>query len=556
MTDNKLIKILKNIALLLEIKGENPFKSRAYTNAARVLDEENIDVTKAVEDGTLGDIKGIGDALQKKISEFVKTGHITYYDKLIETVPESLIDITKIATIGPKKAKFLYENKGIDNLDALEQACLNDEISGLKGFSAKSQEIILNSIQHRKAAKGKFLFDTITADAQVLQEEFLDLDSVDNVELTGDLRRFAETPKIIEFVVTSNMPEKFTRTLINEYNAHVNNGVIKLISENNIPVNLYLAGNNNAGSLLHETTGNDVYLEGMSEYVDKHFGVQIGNFKSEAQLFEQYNLQFIQPELRENRDIISAAADGIIPELIEYKDMRGMLHVHTNWSDGKNTIEEMAMKAKSLGYEYIAITDHSQSASYANGLSIDRIKAQQEEIDKLNAKNPGIRILKGIESDILKDGSLDYPDSVLETFDLVIASVHSHFNMPKDDMTKRIIYALMSPYVNILGHPTGRLLLARPAYELDIEAIIDFAAGQKKVIEINCNPYRLDLSWQNSIYAKKAGLKLAINPDSHNANTLTDVEIGIKVARKGGLQAKDVINTLSYDEFLRFLDIK
>jgi DNA polymerase (family 10) len=556
MTDKKLIKILKNIAYLLEIKGENPFKSRAYSNAARILDEENIDIAGRVSDGTLGEIKGIGDALQKKIPEYFETGHIDYYDRLIEEIPESIIEITKISTIGPKKARFLFEKMEISDLDALEKACLNNEISGLKGFSAKSQEIILNSIQHKKAAKGKFLFDIISADAEVLKNSLYATGFIDTLEITGDLRRFAETPKSIEFVLVPNAKENFLKTLEKDYNIKAGNKQVSFISKNNIPVKLYFAGSNDFGSVLHQKTGNTDYLDGLEEYRKSKLGIGVSAFPNEAELFDTFELQYIPPELRERKEIIGIAVAGNIPELIDYSDMKGMLHVHTNWSDGKNTIEEMAIRAKELNFEYIAITDHSQSASYANGLTIDRIKAQHEEIDRLNEAGLGINILKGIESDILSDGSLDYPDSVLDSFDLVVASVHSHFNMTKDDMTKRIIYALMSPYVHILGHPTGRLLLAREAYALDIEAIIDFATANKKIIEINCNPYRLDLSWRNVIYAKKWGLKIAINPDSHNINTLSDVEIGVKVARKGGLKAKDVVNTLPFDDFLMFLDIK
>jgi len=552
MINKKLISILTNIALLLEIKGENPFKTRAYSNLAHILEEENIDIEKAAADGTLGNIKGVGDALQKKITEFIETGHISYYDKLIEIVPESLIDLTKISTIGPKKAKMLYEKMGISNLDALEEACINDKIKNLKGFSAKSQEIILNSIQHKKAAKGKFRFDIMMAEAEALIDYLLSLDSIQKIEISGELRRFVETPKTIEFVAITQDKEHLLNILKNEFNTIAPKNDLEFISKNKVPVKLHIADKDNFGTVLHKTTGNREYLEAISEYVNKHYQTKLGNFQNEKELYKYYNLGYIPPELRENREILANAATGNIPKLVESSDMRGMLHVHTNWSDGKHTIEEMALQAKQLGYEYIAITDHSRSASYANGLSIDRIKAQHEEIDRLNDSGFGITILKGIESDILKDGSLDYPDSVLDTFDLVIASVHSHFNMPKDAMSKRIIYALMSPYVHILGHPSGRLLLARPAYELDIEAIIDFAAEQGKVTEINCNPYRLDLSWQNVNYAKRQDLKIAINPDSHNINTLTDVEIGIKVARKGGLEAKDVVNTYSYADFLKF----
>lgn len=557
MDRDKLIKIFRNIAVLLQIKGENPFKARAYSNAADILEEEDVDIADAVANGSLREIEGIGKALQSKITEFVQTGNLSYYDKLIQEIPESLVEIPKISTLGPKKAKLLYDKLGVKNLDDLEKVCLNGDITKLKGFTEKNKEIILNSIHHFKASRGKFLYNIVMETAQEIEDILNGLGIAEKIKLTGDLRRFSETPTVIEFVAVVKSRDIFVEKLSEQFNVINSNGFLEFQSLNDIPVKIYFAENDNYGTVLHTTTGSNKFINSLGEYIREN-NIMLGGklFPTEKEYYSHLNLQYIEPELRESSEYIERAKSGNMPRLIEFSDLRGIVHVHTNWSDGQNTIEEMALKAKELGHEYIVITDHSHSAYYANGLSSDDVLRQHEEIDRLNDKNLGIKIFKGIESDILPDGELDYPESILKTFDLIIASVHSSFNMTKADMTKRIKYALMSPYTSILGHPTGRLLLTRAAYELDIEEIINCAAEEEKIIEINCNPYRLDFSWENIIKARRRGVKFAINPDSHNKDTMVDVEIGVKVARKGRLQSKDVINTKSRSEFLQFLNSK
>ncbi|MCX7735486.1 MAG: DNA polymerase/3'-5' exonuclease PolX [Candidatus Kapabacteria bacterium] len=550
--EDELIKILKNIAKLLELKGENPFKARAYVNAADIIKSENINIEDAVKNGTLANIKGFGEALQKKITEFVKTGKMSYYEKLKEEVPEGLFELSTIANIGPAKAKKLFYENGITSIDMLERACEEDKLRNLKGFGPKLQELILVSIHHKKASKGRFLQEKITKEAEKLFNDIKQIKGVRRIEITGDYRRFSETLNNIDFLISTD-------------NDSVQEEIKSLIksSDSEIPININFINDEQFIWRLNQTSSSDNFFAEFEKYAEslgmttKGDSICLNNEKmtldSEEQLYQILKLQYIPPELREEAKAIEKAKEFKIPSLIKNKDLKGVVHIHSNWSDGKNSISEIATRAKELGFGYVVISDHSQSAAYAGGLSIESVIEQHKEIDRLNEMNPNFKIFKGIESDILKDGSLDYPDEILERFDVVIASVHSSFNMSKSEMTKRIIYALMSPFTHILGHPTGRLLLARPPYEVDIKDVIQAAADYGKVIEINCNPYRLDLSWENVIYAKEKGVKISINPDSHNSGTITDIFLGVKVARKGWLESSDVINCLNSNDFYEFI---
>lgn len=552
----EIIKLFNNTSKLLEIKGENPFKVKAYANAAEILNSNEIVLNELVNDNKLSEIKGIGKALNDKILEFYETGAIQFYSNLIKDYPESLLDLLKIPNIGPKTVNKLYSNFDISNLNDLENAIQNNKLKAFKGFTAKTLENILNSIHHIKASRGKFLNNNIPAQTLNILEHLKQSKYVDKISHTGETRRFEEIYTVIEFVVVPNNRTKLIEELEASCQIQVADNTITFINENEYPVNIYLTDNKSFHRTLLQTTGNIQFLDTMKEYATKQ-GINLEKISenSEEEIFNKLNLQFVPPVLRNTSTIISKAIEKTIPRIVQYDDLKGMIHVHSNWSDGRNSIREIALEAKRLGFEYIAICDHSQSATYANGLTIDRVKAQHEEIDKLNEEKLGIRIIKGIESDILKDGSLDYPDAVLETFELVIASVHSNFNLPKNEMTRRIKYALMSPYSHILGHPTGRLLLVRPEYELDIEEVIQTATEYGKVIEINCNPYRLDLSSDNASYAKQIGLKLAINPDSHKINTLTDVNYGISTAQRALLEPDDIINCMNLEHFLAYYKI-
>jgi len=562
MYDKKLVKLLRNASILLQIKGENIFKANAFSNAADIIESQQLDVAELVQNGKLGEIKGFGEALVKKITEYVQTGEMSFYEKLISEVPEELIKITKIPGIGPKKTKQLYEKLGIRTIEDLEKACIEGKIASLKGFSEKTQEILLNSIQHIKAWKGKKQLFACFQEAENVASILRSTPAVEEFSIVGEMRRYTEVISNVEFLVACESPEPVIDVFKSKYSIAVRENLLKFETEEEISVVIHFSNPENYHWQLHNLTASDEYLNHFQQYFEEKtnsrfnllvFPLKDHKLQSERQIFDLLELQYIPPELREKAIAIEKAKAREIPHLVDEKDLKGMIHVHSTWSDGFNSIEQMAIAAKNLGFEYIAICDHSQTARYANGLEPERVLQQHKEIDELNSKGLGIRILKGIESDILPDGSLDYSEDILRQFDLVVASVHSHFKMTKSEMTRRIIYAIMSPYTHILGHPTGRLLLARDSYEVDVKEIIDTAADYGKIIELNANPYRLDLPWEYLMYAKEKGVKISINPDSHDYNSLVDVFYGVKFARKGWLEPKDVVNCLSVDDFMRYI---
>jgi DNA polymerase (family 10) len=562
MYDKKLVKLLRNASILLQIKGENIFKANAYSNAADIIESQQLDVAELVQNGKLGEIKGFGEALVKKITEYVQTGKMSFYEKLISEVPEDLIKITKIPGIGPKKTKQLYEKLGIRTIEDLERACIEGKIASLKGFSEKTQEILLNSIQHIKAWKGKKQLFACFQEAENVASILRSTPTVEKFSIVGEMRRYTEVISNVEFLVACESPEPVIDVFKSKYSIAVEENLLKFETDEEISVVIHFSNPENYHWQLHNLTASDEYLNHFQQYFEEKtnsrfnllvFPLKDHKLQSERQIFDLLDLQYIPPELREKAIAIEKAKAREIPHLVDEKDLKGMIHVHSTWSDGFNSIEQMAIAAKNLGFEYIAICDHSQTARYANGLEPERVLQQHKEIDELNSKGLGIRILKGIESDILPDGSLDYSEDILRQFDLVVASVHSHFKMTKSEMTRRIIYAIMSPYTHILGHPTGRLLLARDSYEVDVKEIIDAAADYGKIIELNANPYRLDLPWEYLMYAKEKGVKISINPDSHDYNSLVDVFYGVKFARKGWLEPKDVVNCLSVDDFMGYI---
>ena len=562
MYDKKLVKLLRNASILLQIKGENIFKANAYSNAADIIESQQLDVAELVQNGKLGEIKGFGEALVKKITEYVQTGKMSFYEKLISEVPEELIKITKIPGIGPKKTKQLYEKLGIRTIEDLEKACIEGKIASLKGFSEKTQEILLNSIQHIKAWKGKKQLFACFQEGENVASILRSTPAVEEFSIVGEMRRYTEVISNVEFLVACESPEPVIDVFKSKYSIAVEENLLKFETDEEISVVIHFSNPENYHWQLHNLTASDEYLNHFQQYFEEKtnsrfnllvFPLKDHKLQSERQIFDLLDLQYIPPELREKAIAIEKAKAREIPRLVDEKDLKGMIHVHSTWSDGFNSIEQMAIAAKNLGFEYIAICDHSQTARYANGLEPERVLQQHKEIDELNSKGLGIRILKGIESDILPDGSLDYSEDILRQFDHVVASVHSHFKMTKSEMTRRIIYAIMSPYTHILGHPTGRLLLARDSYEVDVKEIIDAAADYGKIIELNANPYRLDLPWEYLMYAKEKEVKISINPDSHDYNSLVDVFYGVKFARKGWLEPKDVVNCLSVDDFMSYI---
>ncbi|MDN5317785.1 MAG: polymerase [Thermoanaerobacterium sp.] len=559
--------ILNEIGLLLELKGENPFKSRAYYNAARTIEVLDDDIEKLIKEDRLKDVKGIGDALNKKLTELVTTGRLEYYDNLKASIPEGLIEMLKIPGLGPKKIKTLYDKLDIKTVGELEYACIENRLVELPGFGEKTQKKILEGIQFIKQFNGQHLFVEAYLDATFLRQYLMDSGLIIRCEIAGSLRRRKEIVKDIDILATTESPEKLMDVFTKYEGIRdiVAKGETKtsITLKSGINVDLRVVKDEEYPYALHHFTGSKEHNTAMRHRA-KQMGIKMneyGLFKDdllvkchdEDDIFKSLGLQYIPPELRENMGEIEAAEKGLLPVLIDEKDIKGVFHVHTIYSDGANTLSEMVNAARDRGYKIIGITDHSKSAFYANGLKEEDILRQLDEIDELNHKYADIKILKGIESDILKDGSLDYDEDILKRFYFVIASVHSSFKMSKDDMTKRIIKAIKNKYTKIIGHLTGRLLLARDGYDIDVYKVIDIAAEYGKIIEINASPYRLDLDWRYIKYAKEKGVKFAICPDAHRIEGLDDMKYGIGIARKGWLEAKDVINTYDFDELIKVL---
>lgn len=567
MDKHSVAKILNEIGLLLELKGENPFKSRAYYNGARTIENLEEDLELLVKEDRLKEVKGIGLALNEKISELVLTGKLEYYDELKASVPEGLMDMLRIPGLGPKKLKVLYEKLNITSVAELEYACKENRLIELKGFGVKSQDNILKGIEYIKRFQDQYRFSEAIAIAHDLLEELSECPAVEQVSLAGSIRRGKEIVKDIDLVAASNDKQEVTK-----YFSQIE-GVADVIAlgdtkasiklEHGINADLRVVAPEEFPYALHHFTGSKEHNTAMRQRA-KTIGLKINEYglfrgeelikcNSEEEFFRQLNLDYIPPELRENLGEIEAAEAGKLPKLITYDDIKGAFHIHTNYSDGSNTIEEMVKACISLGYEYVGITDHSQSAFYAGGLKIDEIKKQQEEIEKLREKYPEIDILSGIESDIKPDGSLDYQDDILEKFDFVIASVHSNLRMDKEKATQRLLRAMEHPSTTMLGHLTGRILLGREGYPLDMDEILNAAVKHNVVIEINASPARLDMDWRYLKKAKELGVLFSINTDAHRIEELHDVYFGIAIARKGWLEKEDVLNTKSREEIRKFL---
>ncbi|MDQ5986855.1 MAG: DNA polymerase/3'-5' exonuclease PolX [Syntrophus sp. SKADARSKE-3] len=559
MTRHDLVRILDEIALMLEMKGENPFKAKAYEHAARMIETLEDDPDDLVATGKLASIKGIGEALNKKITELVTTGHLPYYEDLKASIPPGHFEMLKIPGLGPRKIIALYNNLGIETIGELEYACLENRLVDLKGFGKKTQDNILNGIVHVKRYKDKRLFADVIPVAEAIVRSLSNHDAVRNISLAGSLRRGNEVVKDIDILAASDNPLGLADTFV------ALPDVESIIAKGDTKVSVILSSGTNSDLrivspeefpyALHHFTGSREHNTAMRGRAKK-MGMKMNEYglfseagfiacDSEQAIFRALGLDYIPPELRENMGEIEAAENHTLPDLLKLGDIRGVFHIHTQYSDGAETLDSIVREAKNMGYEYIGISDHSRSAAYAGGLSVDDIKRQHAQIDALNEKVAPFRIFKGIESDIQPGGALDYDEETLSTFDFVIAAVHSNFAMTEAAMTERIMTALSHPYTTMLAHPTGRLLLAREPYSVNMQRIIDHAAAMEKIIELNANPLRLDLDWRLIIQAKKKGVKIAINPDIHQLNGFKHMAIGVQIARKGWLSPDDCINCLT-----------
>jgi DNA polymerase (family 10) len=565
----EIIHALEEISLLLELKGEDKFKSVAYSRAARSIAQSTSDVVGIIQKGEAKKIPGVGEALAKKLSEFVETGKISYLEELKNSFPPGLTELFEIQGLGPNKVRALYEELDVKSISELEYACHENRLVTLKGFGKKTQDKILAEIEKLRANSEYHLLNAIHETASEISAALEKLTGVEKYEFTGSYRRRREIIRDIDCVIKfrSGERDKLFASLqklkgVKEVR-EIQNDLVAVIWQNEVQVEFIITNKaENPFAILH-STGSKEFYQSLKEYASSHGytllptelkkGKEKLQFESEEDIFSELGLQFIPPELRENNDSVKAASKGEIPELVKPEDIIGLFHVHTNWSDGADSLEDMVKAARKLGLKYFGLSDHSKVAIYANGLDEKRLKEQSDAVDKLNSEEKDFFVFKGSEVDILGDGKLDFSDGVLKKLDFSIGSVHSKLSMKKDEATKRLVAALKNPYLTFLGHMTGRLLLGRDGYEVDVDEIIKTAARNKKVIEINANPHRLDIDWRNIKKAKEAGVKFSINPDAHSKGGLADFIYGVYIARKGWLTKEDLLNTMDVDRVKKFL---
>src|SRR5438128_8401292 len=550
MSKREIGAVLEEIAFLLELKGENPFKVKAYSTGARVIESLPEEPAVLVQKGLLRNVKGIGQTLEGTVTELVTTGRSTLHQELLAAFPASLLEMAAIPGLGPKKIKAIYDQLGISSVGELEYACIENRLVGLQGFGQKTQEKILAGIRQYKRRQGFHLYANVIEEAESILTALRGAPGVVRADHAGEIRRRCEVVQNIMLVVAGGQPQALIDALrgvpeVTQVEYLPETRTLAARSPQGLPVSIKLTEAANYGWEWLTAAGHAEHVEGLTQRLQAR-GAAVGGETEEAS-YAAAGLPYIPPELREGHGEIELAESGRLPVLLEPGQIQGVFHTHTIYSDGSATLEQMVEATRSLGYRYIGISDHSQSAFYANGLKEDRIRAQHAEIAAVQKKFPDVRIFKGIEADILADGAMDYPDEVLATFDFVIASVHSRFNLSEEEQTRRICRALANPYVTMLGHSRGRLLLSRDGYRVDMKQVLDAAAAHGKIVEINANPHRLDLDWRLCGYAKEKGVKFSVNPYAHSTEGLADVPFGVNVARKGGVTAADVVNTLPAD---------
>ncbi len=573
MTRENMAEVLDEIALLLELKDENPFKIRAYRNGAETVRNFDGDIVQLAIDNELTGIKGIGEALRDKLHELASTGTLEFHQKLRAEFPEGLSELFELQGLGPKKVKVLHQSLGVGSLADLKVACSEGKVAGLPGFGAKTQTKILEAIALHETFEGSFLLGDVTP----LVTEILDTlrlhPEISRVAVAGSYRRAKETVHDLDFLVATKegalVCEDFTTLPMVESiivcgdtktSVRLKNGIqcdLRAVTNAQFPFALqYFTGSKEHNVALRSLAlkqGLSLNEYGFTPAGDKSVTHLPTGIHEERDIYQALGLDFVEPELRENRGELEAAAEHKLPRLVELDNFRGTFHNHTTASDGTNTLEEMADEAQELGLQYLGIADHSKSMVIANGLSPERLIEQVAAIQKLNSTFSHFRLFAGSEVDILKDGSLDFDDETLSQLDYCVASVHNLFNLPEDEMTRRICRAMENEHVTMLGHLTGRLLLKREGYAVNHAAIIDCAAETHTIIELNCNPWRLDMDWRWWKRARDKGVLCSINPDAHSTMGLHFLGIGARLARKGWLRKQDVFNTRSAKEVEKFL---
>jgi DNA polymerase (family 10) len=539
------------LSKLMNVHGENSFRSKTYSIAAYKIGQLTVDLQTLLEEDIFK-INGIGEAIGKKITEILSSGKMKILEDLIFKTPEGILEMLKIKGIGPKKISLIWKEMEIESIGELLYACHENRLLLYKGFGKKTQDNVIESIDFYLSQQGSFLFAQVENIVHELDLFFKKLFSTNDVKITGDFARQEETLEVLDFVIASDA-EMIIKTLA-QFEAFklLENASDYILyqHDNGIKIKLHPAKKDDFTKRVFETTGTNEFVTAFKKH---HGGTIFQGVHNEEEIFEQAGLQHIPDFLRNDRRILDVAAKNQIPKLIQPDDIKGIIHCHSNWSDGINTLEELATACINSGKEYLVISDHSKSATYAHGLNEDQIKAQHQLVDELNEKLSPFKIFKSIESDILNDGDLDYSDSILSTFDLVIASVHSNLKMSEEKAMMRLIRAIENPYTRILGHMTGRLLLSRKGYPLDYKKIIDACAANKVVIEINAHPRRLDMRWQWIEYALSKNVLVSIDPDAHSIPEFDNTRYGVLIAQKAMVTAKNNLSSFNLKEFETFL---
>ncbi|TKK70881.1 DNA polymerase/3'-5' exonuclease PolX [Ilyomonas limi] len=536
------------LAKLMDIHGENSFKSKSYANAAFTIDKLPAELSQLPEE-KIESIKGIGEAICKKILQQLHTGELPLLNEYIQKTPIGVLEMLKIKGLGAKKISTIWKELEIETIGELLYACNENRLMLYKGFGEKTQQNIKEAIEFYLQNQGSYLYAEISGYADALTQQLQAALPQNTFLLTGAVRRHLEIVEQIEWITTAAVTELqdfFTNQQFETLS--INSSTVTFKSPHNVEVQFHLANTSNQFTKLFITSCSEAFLQAWQQ----QFPLK-ESYNSEEIIFTEAGIAFIPPYLRESPAIISKAKDNNLPEVIQPKDITAIIHSHSTWSDGSFTIAAMAKAAIEKGFQYLVISDHSKTATYAGGLYEEKVSAQHQEINELNAKLAPFKIFKSIESDILSDGSLDYASDVLTTFDLVIASVHSNLKMSEDRAMKRLLIAIENPYTSILGHMTGRLLLSRSGFPVNHKTIIDACAANNVVIELNANPRRLDMDWRYIDYALEKGVLISIDPDAHSINGFNDIYYGVLVAQKAGLTKQQNLSSFSLQQFETFI---
>jgi len=566
--NKEIARIFNEIADFLEIKGELSFKINAYRRAAQNIENLSKDISELYKEDKLNTIPGVGKELAEKIKQFIETGKVKKHEELKAEIPAGLLEIMKVPGVGPKKAKLFYEKLKIDSIDKLEEAARSHKLSTLPGIQKKTEENILKGIEFLKRSSGRIPLGRALPLSQRIIEYLLQKKVVERAEACGSIRRRKETIGDIDILGISSDPEKameaFTKMEIVKEVLAKGTTKSSVIVEDNIQVDLRIVDKDSFGAALQYFTGSKEHNIKLRELAIKK-GLKINEYgvfdvktdkkiagRDEEEVYKTIGLPWIPPEIREGGEEIELALQGKLPELVELEDIKGDLHIHSKWSDGTASIEEIATHAKEMGLKYILIADHTKGLGVAGGLDEEEISEQIKEIDSLNKKIKGVRILKGIEANIQNDGSLDVSDEVLKSLDIVIASIHHGFKNPSDVLTKRILKAIENPYVGIIAHPTGRILGERDAYEIDIDEVISACKKNGVALEINAYPLRLDLNDILSRRAMEKGIMLSIGTDAHQIDQMSYLTYGVYVARRAWLKRENLLNCMELEELMKY----